>query len=311
MKRYRINKGAIMGAIVAVAGSAIAISTTYAIYVKTPGDVSFTIGAQVDGDLNYSISTVSDDGNALNPEQDRSIVLDLGATNSSVSTYTQANALAKLSVTISSDSEAFINALANNSSVDVGTGDTDYFGNYWQSEADFDFSSAEVVNGETYYVEASKSFPIPVDDSGELQATLTLSIGDMDIDTFLAVNEASFSVDVELTAIDEDYDIAVIVGDFNEWSPADSIYEMVPNPKADSYQWMWDNGTGEDIIIPDGSYYKTRMRDANTWCADNEDPLHYGSGNGDWYMSSDYQFIYWDGGDHTSLTLVNNSGEPV
>lgn len=311
MKRYRINKGAIVGAIVAVAGSAIAISTTYAIYVKTPADVSLTIGAQVDGDLNYSISIVSDDENALNPEQDRSIVLDLGASTTSVSTYTQANALAKLSVTISSDSEAFINALADNSSVDVGSGDTGYFGSYWQNEADFDFSSAEVVSGYTYYVEASQSFPIPVDDSGDLQATLTLSIGDMDIDTFLAVNEASFSVDVELTAIDDDYDIAVIVGDFNEWSPADSIYEMVPNPKADSYQWMWDNGTGEDIIIPDGSYYKTRMRDANTWCDDNKDPSHYGSDSGDWYMSSDYQFIYWDGGYQTSLVLVNSSGQAI
>lgn len=311
MKRYRFNKGAIVGAIVAIAGSAIAISTTYAIYVKTPGDISFTIGAQVDGDLNYSISIVSDDENALNPELDRSIVLDLGATNSSVSTYTQANALAKLSVTISSESEAFITALADNSTVDVGTGDTDYFGSYWQGEADFDFSSAEVVSGATYYVEASKSFPIPVDESGDLQATLTLSIGDMDIDTFLAVNEASFSVDVELTAIDEDYDIAVIVGDFNEWSPADSIYEMVPNPKADSYQWMWDNDTGEDIIIPDGSYYKTCMRDANTWCADNNDSDHYGSNEGNWYMSSDYQFIYWDGGNQTSLVLVNSSGQAI
>ena len=134
-------KKGIIGALIALCGSAVAIGTAFALYTgnlpeektiqigtKTTGDVVLKAGVKNADTAHQILSPVS------NPKDDnRCITFNAGFTTQSESVYIQDYYYAKLEFKISSESEALIAALKDETWVKLGTqtGDNAY-GSHWK-----------------------------------------------------------------------------------------------------------------------------------------------------------------------------------
>ena len=280
--KFRINRGALLGTLVAFTGSAIAISTAFALYTKYPSDQSIHISAHTDDDIVLNVGTITNDNQAnLQPGNSRTFDFTLVATKTAASTYNQSSYIAQLNVTISSENDTLLNAIKANSSITLDTGDNNYYGSYWKGQSP-DFITPTISEGS---FTVTQYLPIPVDDAGTLQLTANLSLGEMSETDFIGLDEATYNVNISLTA-PENYEYAYIVGNFTSWNVGNDLYQMVVNPKADKFEWMYIIPEG---LIKAGEEFKARKGD--TWSGPAEGNLTADdSPTGD--------TIYWDGGDN-------------
>ena len=266
------KKNITLGALVAVLGTTVAMGTSYALYQNELADKVINIGANVTQDGALTIGTVENDTGAnLAPDIDRTFDFDISFKKNVSSTYTQNYYLAQLKITITSDSQELLAAIKANSSITVENEAGNYFttdgttASYWKNKGynKIDFSDVEVTGEGTYTLSDLACLPLPVNASTvedgaveALKASAVLSIGDSDI---LEIDAASYDIDIDLTA-PEDYGMAYVVGDFNNWQEVDA-YMMVPSPKSDDFEWTFQTSANEEDsnYIPAGAKYKTKQ----------------------------------------------------
>lgn len=286
--KFRINRGALLGTLVAFTGSAIAISTAFALYTKYPTDQSIHISAHTDDDIVLNVGTITNDNQAnLQPGNSRTFDFTLGATKTAASTYNQSSYIAQLNVTISSENDTLLNAIKANSSITLDTGDNNYYGSHWKGQSP-DFNTPTISEGS---FTVTQYLPIPVDDAGTLQLTANLSLGDMSETDFIGLDEAAYNVNISLTA-PENYEYAYIVGSFNSWTIGNDLYQMVVNPKAEMFEWMYTIPEG---LIETGEEFKARKGD--TWSGPEGNLTADDSPTGD--------TIYWNGNSDTVPVVVS------
>ena len=315
--RFRINRGAILGAIVAVAGSALALSTSYALYTKAPEDKTINISAHTDKDITLNATNIkraSDNDAYISPDHPDVFTFDMSATRpSDQSEWYQDYFVAKLTVTINANSDELITALKS-STVEIdkdglneqSSGDetqgtslsyvetldegengntyTSFYGDYWKSNgAKIEYSSATATGPNTggdgaggssgeqtpqsldnegslqYSISGSTTVVLPVTSYLEntvLRATAKLSLGEMTAENFVnltrATDGADYSVSIDLSRVDDSYQLAYVRGSMNNWQDQDK-YQMVPDPKANSTQgfvWIYSTHNKSDLITP-------------------------------------------------------------
>ena len=251
--KFRINRGALLGTLVAFTGSAIAISTAFALYTKYPTDQSIHISAHTDDDIVLNVGTITNDNQAnLQPGTSRTFDFTLGATKTAASTYNQNVFIANLNVTVSSENATLLSAIKQNSSIALDTGDNNYYGSYWKGQSP-DFNTPPISEGS---FTVTQYLPIPVDDTGTLQLTANLSLGEMSETDFIGLDEATYNVNISLTAPGEEFEYAYIVGNFNGWTSGNDIYQMVIDPQATYYAWMY---TFTEGTVSPGDEFKANM----------------------------------------------------
>lgn len=288
--KFRINRGALLGTLVAFTGSAIAISTAFALYTKYPTDQSIHISAHTDDDIVLNVGTITNDNQAnLQPGTSRTFDFTLGATKTAASTYNQSSYIAQLNVTISSENATLLSAIKQNSPIALDTGDNNYYGDFWSSQT-LNFSTGTDSEGS---FTVTQYLPIPVDDAGTLQLTANLSIGEMSETDFIGLDEAAYNVNISLT-VPENYEYAYIVGNFNSWNVGNDLYQMVVNPKADKFEWMYTIPEG---LIKAGEEFKARKGDTWSGPADGSNLTADDSPTGD--------IIYWDGGNNNLPVVIS------
>lgn len=299
------KKNIALGALVAVLGTTVAMGTSYALYQNELTDKVINIGANVTQDGALTIGAVENDTGAnLAPEVDRTFDFDISFKKNVSSTYTQNYYLAQLKITITSDSQELLAAIKANSSITVENEAGNYFTtdgttpSHWKNTGGnkIDFSDVEVTGEGTYTLSDLACLPLPVNASTvedgaveALKASTVLSIGDSDI---FAIDAASYDIDIDLTA-PEDYGMAYVVGDFNNWQEVDA-YMMVPNPKSDDFEWTFQTSAneGDPNYIPDGAQYKTKQGD--NWAPGN---------NLNWSSENSGKSIWWKSGNGSTPTV--------
>ena len=296
-------KKGIIGALIALCGSAVAIGTAFALYTgNLPDDKTIQIGTKTTGDVQLKAGVKNADTThqvlspVSDPEDDnRCITFNAGFTTQSESVYIQDYYYAKLEFKISSESTGLIAALKNQTWVKLGTqtGDNAY-GSYWQNNSlnNTNVSEAGDHKSLTYTVE------YPLFKCGAEEACFSEFEFHIRLDTsltsagFLAIAEEDYSVDFQVSPAESEQ--AYIVGEaVGGWEDRDE-FRMTKNAKADHDEWMFKTGTVEGKQkLQDGKEYK--LHKGSTYCC--------GGDNHVWHAADDTKTFYWNGssGDHGNL----------
>lgn len=305
-------KKKLLGALIALGGSALAIGSAFALYTGgLPEDKSIQIGTKTTGDIELHGGVLdADAGNAvLTPDNvQRTIKFSAGFTPSEGSVYVQDYYLAKLEFKISSASTGLIDALKTHSWVELGTqsGDNAY-GRYWgwswteQGErvtsGDGAYSAQNHLNGESKVVaqdgkSVSWSTHYPLFKGAAVsQFLLHVNMEGIEKDDYKAIAEKSYTVDFNISEPDSDYGMAYVVGTATGgWEDKDE-YRMTVNAKAaDAYEWIFKTGTedGKQKLI-DGGEYKLHIGD--NYCDSD-------SANHTWSDSNKGEAFTWNAATH-------------
>ncbi len=253
------KKSLIVGGIAAFAAIA-SIGTSFALYKVAPENKEVDIGIRTGTDINYAISEVTGaEGNGLiTPDHlTNTYNFNIQGKKAEGTTYTQPYILAKLTVTVTSENTALIDALQTNAT--IGYKEGTYFANTaGQNSLNWTETDANTKTGTlSTYIYVGDGF-----EAGDAYNAVTLSIGLADwisAESLLAL-AGDYSVSISLTD-DESYQVAHVVGSMNGWAVSDQ-YEMVMNIEAtDKLEWMWLGS------IPAGNEIKAKHENG-TWSAD-------------------------------------------
>lgn len=289
------KKNIVLGALVAVLGTSVAMGTSYALYSVTPTDQVIHIGANTNQDIELVVGEVTNAGetDVVSPESDHVFDFDIGFNKPVNSTYTQSVYAAKLTVTITSENDALLQGLVSANSGFKVDPDKAYYGDYWGGTA----GEAKFVAGTGSVV---ASVTVPIDETVDLDTKVTLSLSGMDGNTFATtVADATYNISIDLTAPDAGFVAPYIVGSMSDsvWSAVDK-YMMVPDPKNAEFIWMYETKTG---IFNPGDEMKG-------WkAADGDDGEQWSKGNNWVYGTNinDNQIIGWTGYDSGSLYPIS------
>lgn len=266
------KKSLIVGGIAAFAAIA-SIGTSFALYKVAPENKEVDIGIRTGTDINYAISEVTGaEGNGLiTPDHlTNTYNFNIQGKKAEGTTYTQPYILAKLTVTVTSENTALIDAMA--ASATIGYKEGTYFAN---TESMNTLTLAEPVDGDGTTLTGSLSTYIYVGDGftvapGEGVAThnpveLSIGLASKPTDTEFLALAGDYSVSITL-ADDESYQVAHVVGTMTGWEKSDQ-YEMVMNiekedtPAESDLEWMWLGS------IEAGNQIKAKHENG-TWSAD-------------------------------------------
>ncbi len=231
------------------------LSTSIAMYIKTPEEQEITIGGIYQADGDYVIGAAQVNGE-LAPDQDVTIESSLGLDNTT-SNYTQSVAVGKISVDLTFSSETFKNA------VDVTAVINNYYdGNYFANNNTLDSVTSE--SSTTVSFEGTKPFEI----NGTQSVLITVSLKDSvtDTDFINSLAEESYSYTISLTEPDEIFDYAYVVGTFNNWTIS-TEYQMVPSLDSWDTTWTWKY---EGLKVANADEFKARMGSDEIWSANEE-----------------------------------------
>ena len=280
-------KKGIIGALIALCGSAVAIGTAFALYTADlPEDKTIQIGTKTTGDvqLEASVKNADTDHRVLSPDsEERCILFNAGFTTPSESTYIQDYYYAKLEFKVSSESTGLIAALKDETWVKLGTqtGDNAY-GEGWKHQT---LNNTNVVEADdhkslTYTME----FPLfKGTNISEFEFHIRLDT-DLTPAQYLAVAKETYLVDFKVSPAESTQ--AYIVGEaVGGWELRDE-FRMTVNAKASGFEWMFKTGTAEGKQkLQDGKDYKLRVGD--TYCSDGDNHV--------WHTADDGKTFYWDG----------------
>lgn len=253
------KKSLIVGGIAAFAAIA-SIGTSFALYKVAPENQEVNIGIRTGTDVNYAILEVTGaEGNGLiTPDHlTNTYNFNIEGKKAEGSAFTQPYILAKLTVTVTSENTALIDALQTNAT--IGYKEGTYFANTAaQNTLNWSETDANSKTGTlSTYIYVGDGF-----EAGDAYNAVTLSIGLADgisAESLLAL-AGDYSVSISLTD-DESYQVAHVVGSMNGWAVSDQ-YEMVMNIEAtDKLEWMWLGS------IPAGNEIKAKHENG-TWSAE-------------------------------------------
>ncbi len=282
-------KKGIIGALIALCGSAVAIGTAFALYTgNLPEDKTIQIGTKTTGDvqLEASVKNADTDHQVLSPASvERSIVFNAGFTTPSESTYIQDFYYAKLQFKVSSESTALIAALKNETWVKLGTqtGENAY-GSYWKDNSLNNTNVAEADDHKslTYTME----FPLfKGTNVSEFEFHIRLDTH-LTSAQYFAVAEEDYFVDFQVSPAESEQ--AYIVGEaVGGWEDRDE-FRMTVNAKATGFEWMFKTGTvdgkqrlqdGKEYKLHKGSVYCDSHTENHVWTAlGNEGKTFYWNG---------------------------------
>ena len=293
-------KKKLLGALIALCGSAAAIGTAFALYTGSlPEDKTIQIGTKTTGDIALVASVKNADSTheVLSPEsQERCITFNAGFTTNESSVYIQDFYYAKLQFKVSSDSTALIAALKEETWVKLGTqvdeseGHPNEYGSYWKNNSLNGTNVEESADHKS--LTYTKEFPLfKGSNISEFEFHIRLDTNLSDAD-YLAIAEETYLVDFEVSEATSDH--AYIVGEaVGGWEDRDE-FRMTKNAKADHDEWMFKTGTVE------GKQQLQDTKDYNlhigvTYCC--------GGSNHTWPSANNGKTFYWNGtsGDHGDL----------
>lgn len=280
-------KKGIIGALIALCGSAVAIGTAFALYTgNLPAEKTIQIGTKTTGDvqLEASVKNADADHQVLSPaSQERSIVFNAGFTTPSESTYIQAYYYAKLEFKVSSESTGLIAALKDETWVKLGTqtGDNAY-GSHWKDKSlnDTNVVEADDHKSLTYTME----YPLfKGTNISEFEFHIRLD-KDLTSAEYFAIAEEDYFVDFQVSPAESTQ--AYIVGEaVGGWELRDE-FRMTVNAKATGFEWMFKTGKDDEPQkLEDGKDYKLRVGD--TYCSSGDNHV--------WHTKDDGKTFYWNG----------------
>ncbi len=264
---------------IALLGAVTAIGTSFALYKVMPEDQTANIGINTTADVNYQISEVTTDNEALRPNVGEETGKNVdtfgfnihGVRNES-SVFNQPYVLAQLTVTITPDQENENKALFGEKITvagDVGYKEGTFFANT-DARHKIVFGEADPTTGiitgtlKTYiYVAANDDWSVA---PGEGVAThnpvnLTVTLDDTYNGASFVENLAEMTYTVDISLGEASDEVAYLTGEMNSWTSNDDTYQMVANiEKEEVLEWMW-LGT-----ITEGTQLKGIK--GTTWSAD-------------------------------------------
>lgn len=291
-------KKGIIGALIALCGSAVAIGTAFALYTgNLPEDKTIQIGTKTTGDveLKAGVKNPDTDHKILSPVSDplqdnRCITFNAGFTTQTESVYIQDYYYAKLEFKISSESTGLIAALKDETWVKLGTqtGDNAY-GSYWQNKS---LNNENVVEADDHK-SLTYTMEFPLFKCGNENVCFSEFEFHIRLDTdltsagFLAIAEEDYSVDFKVSPAESEQ--AYISGEaVGGWEDREE-FRMTVNAKATSFEWMFKTGTVDGKQrLQDNKEYK--LHKGATYCCGGE--------NHKWNKTNDGQTFYWDGNPH-------------
>lgn len=281
-------KKGIIGALIALCGSAVAIGTAFALYTADlPEDKTIQIGTKTTGDVTL-VASVKDADSAhevLSPaSQERCIKFYAGFTTPSESVYIQDYYYAKLEFKVSSTNDDLIAALKDETWVKLGTqtGDNAY-GTFWKDNTLNDANVVEATDHKslTYTME----FPLfKGTNVSEFEFHIRLDTQVTPAD-YLDIAEETYLVDFQVSPAEsaQAYIVGTAVGG---WEDRDE-FRMTKNAKADHDEWMFKTGTAEGKQkLQDGKEYKLHV--GSVYCDSHEE-------NHVWHTADDGKTFYWNG----------------
>lgn len=280
-------KKGIIGALIALCGSAVAIGTAFALYTgNLPEDKTIQIGTKTTGDvqLQASVKNADADHQVLTPAaNERCIVFNAGFTTQSESVYIQDYYYAKLQFKVSSESTDLIAALKDETWVKLGTqtGENAY-GSYWQNNTLNGTNVVEATDHKslTYTME----FPLfKGTNVSEFEFHIRLDT-DLTSADYFAIAEEDYFVDFQVSPAESEH--AYIVGEaVGGWEDRDE-FRMTVNAKASGFEWMFKTGTVEGKQkLQDGKEYK--LHKGSTYCCSGANHV--------WHTADDGDTFYWNG----------------
>ena len=310
-------KRKLLGALIALGGSALAIGTAFALYTGTlPEDKSIQIGTKTSGDIVLHAGVVdADSAHAkLTPTaHQRTLAFSAGFTTNDSSVYIQDYYLAKVEFKISSADAKVINALSEHSWVELGVQDgVNSYGSYWGwtwSDAEHktgtrsNYTDQNRLNGNVVDVATdgksvswAAHYPLF---KGEAVSRFLFHVnmeGISDAD-YKEIAESSYSVDFNVSEPDVGYDMAYVVGTATGGWEDKEEFRMTVNAQADAYEWMFKTGTeaGKQKLVA-GEY---KLHVGTNYC-DND------SSNHTWNEADNGATFYWNAGTH-KLYLGNTA----
>lgn len=273
------KKNFIIGGAAALCAIA-SVGTSFALYLVAPSAISGDITVSSNADVNYAINLGEAKLNPISPNKENnnnstSLNFKIHGERDSTSAFQQPFVSAKLTITITPtiapNQETGYKALTEYLTVsgNVGYKANTYFAN---NNSTINFSTADATTGvitgtlSTYiYVgggwdaDPSKATP----DYNPVNLSILYDVDGKEAPTgadFVKnYAEASYTVDINLTADDVDYPF--IVGSMNGWTSGDDAYAMVKNINAENNEWMWlgnlPSGTEVKANIPEGDVWST------------------------------------------------------
>lgn len=298
---------------IALLGAVTAIGTSFALYKVMPEDQTANIGINTTADVNYQISAVTTDNEALRPNVGEETGKNVdtfgfnihGVRNES-SVFNQPYVLAQLTVTITPDQENENKALFGEKVTvagDVGYKEGTFFANN-DAQHKIGFGEADPTTGiitgtlTTYiYVGANDDWSVA---PGEGVAThnpvnLTVTLDDTYNGASFVENlaEMTYTVDISLGEA-SDFDVAYLTGDMNGWVTNDDTYQMVANIEATTaFEWMW-LGT-----LPENTQFKGYKYDTKA----EEGKREIWSAGDNAVAQATMQGAYWNGGSSDTLNV--------
>ncbi len=289
-------KKGIIGALIALCGSAVAIGTAFALYTgNLPAEKTIQIGTKTTGDVQLEASVKNAHSEqVINPNSvERCIEFYAGFTTPSESTYIQDYYYAKLEFKVSSESTKLIGFLKEETWVEPGTqeGENSY-SDFWKGKS----LNKDNVHEDDDHKSLTYTMEYPLfkgTNISEFKFHIRLkSTPKLTNAEFLEIAEESYKVDFQVSPAESTQ--AYIVGEaVGGWELRDE-FRMTKNAKADHDEWMFKTGKGDEPQkLQDGKDYKLRIGD--TFC-------HSGS-NHVWETKNDGKTFYWNGtsGEHGDL----------
>ena len=267
-----------IGIAIALAGIALSVGTSFALYTRAASDIEFGVGAyshsETSGALTYTVTgvsngTISFTNDIINTTHEYAQTLEFTLSGSYGNTLIAQDYIhGKLSVSFTLPSVAGVSA---ETSV--------YFTGYtnWGATA---FGS-DLLHNET---PANCSRDITVETNGNVHVLVWLKFSGITAANYIQLAEQAATVAVTFGAPDTACS-KFVVGDASNWSPWEQ-YRMVPNIKANSEQYMFKGLTG----FNQAKCYNT----ANSAWSD---------GNNEDNMAGHTYNVYWNGSGSSAATF--------
>lgn len=236
------NKKLILGG-VALLLSAVAVSSSIALYVYGDSSKTITIGGTVGADGDMAILKGTETHNTdFNPNNPYSCTYRLGLNKSEGSTYTQPSILGRVTVKVTAASTEILSHITASAILSGYTAST-----YWGNNVPTLTFGAAAADGSNYSMTATNILPIyavgTTDGSATKYNNLTVNFATNlgsgeDFISLLAEKAISYTVQLGDKITNADYQQAYVLGSLNSWARSD-MYKMVPNLESTAYEWMW------------------------------------------------------------------------
>lgn len=238
-----MKKNALIGLLVAVGGSVIALSTAYGLYLVKPDDKTISIGINTSADVNLAISDVADATStvSLSKTNAKQYTFTLSGGTTTGTTYTQDTAIGDLEVKITSTNSTLINKLA-------GTVTLGYTASTFYAAETYSLATGAVSGSDFVITKTNVPFKL-----AGLGATLDLSLASGTTDAeAVTLGGASYTVTINWKQ-NSTFEYAYVVGTMTSWGETDE-YRMVPALDTADFTWVYDN----DANITAGNSFKCK-----------------------------------------------------